>query len=336
MVFIIDLPKIEDAEGLAANQLTPFGEDLIYFLEAQGVPDGLIRSLAKYDFSETARYGFVHSIAGSHADDSWRKTGYCGLGRTVNALGLSTTTTVDVDIVTSSLGAVTYDFLQMIYNACQGDSGLREYGIRTAPKSKKTADGASVAQRLETLRSHLRVYFPSEKTIEQSVGGKDNAGTIFFHSRWWNQTTFPKAVMRDCRSKRPGMLMHSKVLYVRQNPAPVSGSSASSTAAGFAYVGSANLSESAWGRLVKDRASGQPRITCRNWECGVVVPVLRDTASAIDRQAREGEILGIFNGYVPVPMQTPGAPYVDTDSNDSRVSSAGGLGSVLLKPWFQG
>ena len=67
-----------------------------------------------------------------------------------------------------------------------------------------------------------------------------NAGTIYFHSRWWNQTTFPKAVMRDCKSKRPGMLMHSKVLYVR-NP-----SSPSPAAAGFAYVGSANLSESAW------------------------------------------------------------------------------------------
>lgn len=62
MVFIIDLPRIEDAERLAANKLTPFGEDLRYFLEAQGVDDRLVRSLAKYDFSETARYGFVHSM----------------------------------------------------------------------------------------------------------------------------------------------------------------------------------------------------------------------------------------------------------------------------------
>jgi hypothetical protein len=62
MVFIIDLPKIEDAGRLAVNKLTPFGEDLTHFLEAQGVDDGLIRSLAKYDFSETARYGFVHSM----------------------------------------------------------------------------------------------------------------------------------------------------------------------------------------------------------------------------------------------------------------------------------
>lgn len=73
-----------------------------------------------------------------------------------------------------------------------------------------------------------------------------NAGTIYFHSRWWNQTTFPKAVLRDCRSKRAGMLMHSKMLFVRHHAAQKSDVSVSSTAVGFAYVGSANLSESAW------------------------------------------------------------------------------------------
>lgn len=62
MVFVIDLPKIEDPAKRAANTLTPFGEDMAYFLEAQGLDDGLIRSLARYDFSETARYGFVHTM----------------------------------------------------------------------------------------------------------------------------------------------------------------------------------------------------------------------------------------------------------------------------------
>jgi hypothetical protein len=50
---------------------------------------------------------------------------------------------------------------------------MKEYETRTATKSTKTADAASVSQRLEALRSHMRVYFPSEGTIEQSRGGKD-------------------------------------------------------------------------------------------------------------------------------------------------------------------
>jgi hypothetical protein len=42
------------------------------------------------------------------------------------------------------------------------------------------------------------------------------------------------------------MLMHGKVMYVRPHDATSSASSASSAARCFAYVGSANLSESAW------------------------------------------------------------------------------------------
>ena len=57
---------------------------------------------------------------------------------------------------------------------------MREYEFRTAPKSKKSADGASVSQRLEVLRSHVRVYFPSEKTIEQSLGGKNVSAVLLF------------------------------------------------------------------------------------------------------------------------------------------------------------
>lgn len=47
--------------------------------------------------------------------------------------------------------------------------------------------------------------------------------------------------MRDCQSRREGLLMHNKMLFVRsqksqKSPQPIA----------WAYVGSANLSESAW------------------------------------------------------------------------------------------
>jgi len=62
MVFIIDLPKFETAAECEAQQLTPFAESLIYFLEAQELDNHLVESLKKYDFSETKRYAFVHSM----------------------------------------------------------------------------------------------------------------------------------------------------------------------------------------------------------------------------------------------------------------------------------
>ena len=73
----------------------------------------------------------------------------------------------------------------------------------------------------------------------------------------------------------------------------------------WAYVGSANCSESAWGKLVKDRVTKEPKLNCRNWECGVLVPARR-SIPAID-----GRDLKCFETSVPVPMQVPGEPYGD-------------------------
>lgn len=62
MAFIIDLPLIEDPEQRSAAKPTMFADDLTFFLRAQGLDEGLVKSLEKYDFSETARYAFVHSM----------------------------------------------------------------------------------------------------------------------------------------------------------------------------------------------------------------------------------------------------------------------------------
>ena len=66
-----------------------------------------------------------------------------------------------------------------------------------------------------------------------------SAGTIAFRSEWWEASTFPRELFRDCVCRRRGLLVHSKAIFVRHHPSgPAS--------IGWAYVGSANLSESAW------------------------------------------------------------------------------------------
>lgn len=62
MVFIIDLPKFQSAEQRDAQALTPFAEELFYFLRAQGLDEKLLASLRNYDFSATSRYQFVHTM----------------------------------------------------------------------------------------------------------------------------------------------------------------------------------------------------------------------------------------------------------------------------------
>ena len=77
--------------------------------------------------------------------------------------------------------------------------------------------------------------------------------------------------------------------------------------------------------MTKDRTSGHPKMTCRNWECGVLV-LADDPPAAVSsepapsvhlamasKMTSDGQVpgnssLGIFEGVVPVPMQLPGEP----------------------------
>lgn len=105
-------------------------------------------------------------------------------------------------------------------------------------------------------------------------------------------------------------------------------STSSSGFDGWAYVGSANLSVSAWGKLTQDRSSKMMKLTCNNWECGVLVTVPKAAATATAKAKAKAtssseessrnsigldmvssDNLEMFNGVVPVPMEYPGGLY---------------------------
>ncbi|KAI1781471.1 phospholipase D/nuclease [Hypoxylon cercidicola] len=304
IVFLIDLPRIEDPELRSSNNIGAFGEELSYFLRAQGLEESLVSTLANYDFSEANRYRFVHTIGGSHVGDKWQRTGYCGLGRAVTSLKLNTSQDVEVDFVASSLGSVNMDLLSAIYYAAQGDNGMKEYETRS--KGRKNKPPTRVQSALD---NKFRIYFPSYDTVMQSRGGKNAAGTICVQSKWWDAATFPREFIRDCRSVRSGLLIHSKIMMVQH-------SRSGKSEAAYAYVGSANLSESAWGRLVKERGTGNTKLTCRNWECGVIIPIPPQEPGKNKSQCSD---LSDFYDTIPIPMKVPGEAYGATKSK---------------RPWF--
>ena len=213
-VFLIDLPKYRDDGGAAAKP-TPFFEDLMVFLKAMKLQDDVLRRIQEYDFSQASHLGFVHTIGGAHADDAWRLTGLCGLGRTIGVLGLQTLNPLQMDFVTSSVGSLTDEFLRSMYLAVQGDDGLTEFTLRNS----KSFPAKCVGEPQRTVekgrgsewKGNLRIYFPSEQTVKASKGGPQSAGTICLQPRWWNGIGFPRSSMRDCESRRLGLLMHNKV-----------------------------------------------------------------------------------------------------------------------------
>ncbi|KAI9677600.1 MAG: hypothetical protein M1817_006554 [Caeruleum heppii] len=316
MVFLIDLPRLPSHRASpTANRerLSFFGRELLYFLEAMGLERDVVEGVLNFDFSETNHI----ASGGSHAGESWRRTGYCGLGATVRQLGLQNDGPVEVEFVTSSVGSLNDQFLQTMYLAAQGDDGMTEYKWRNPePSQGRRKKGAGVESESEKAQKRLseemkktfRIYFPTSETVERSRGGPACGGTICFQSRWYDGPNFPRALLRDCQSQREGMLMHNKMLFARshypRNPKKP-------PSQGWAYTGSANLSESAWGRLVKDKTTKAPKLNCRNWECGVLIPI---RGAAPDRLPGESGGTSVakmdcFEGKVPVPMRVPGAEY---------------------------
>ncbi|KAL8767691.1 MAG: hypothetical protein Q9209_005871 [Squamulea sp. 1 TL-2023] len=283
-VFLIDLPRLPiEGTTAAAQQMTNFGKELVYFLQAIGLEPSIIDSVHRFDFSTTKDLAFVHTIGGAHFgdDDSWRRTGYCGLGRAVSHLGLGSEDPLNLDYITSSVGSLNTEFLTMLYLAAQGDEGSTEYNWRTTSASKKS----------KLVDRNMQA---AQQSAQKQIG--------------------------------EGMVVNGQILYVY----PTSHTRAEGHKSGsrsWAYIGSANCSESAWGRLVKDRQTKEPKLNCRNWECGVVVPfrrVVHMTGSGLndssigdnptDRPGRgTGTIQGLeaFEKLIPVPMEYPGKEYGD-------------------------
>lgn len=61
---------------------------------------------------------------------------------------------------------------------------------------------------------------------------------------------------------------------------------------------------------MQDKTTKQPRLNCRNWECGVILPLVADQSSSGSGTGTmhlgEKTGLAIFDPLVPVPIRYPG------------------------------
>lgn len=149
----------------------------------------------------------------------------------------------------------------------QGDDGTTEFGWRNdkgGPKKNIKAVSGAEQRLAKEVNANCRIYFPTQNTVARSKGGTavseapfpgigyrfivhygvlclwyaQAGGTICFQAKWYSNPQFPRSLLRDSESKR-GVLSHDKIIYVRPT-------SANTLNKAWAYIGSANLSESAW------------------------------------------------------------------------------------------
>jgi hypothetical protein len=187
--------------------------------------------------------------------------------------------TLELDYAASSLGALKTSFLDQLYKAASGQSSVSEDFLE-----------------------RIRIYFPTHDTVMNSTGGPDCGGIITLSPSFYNSDTFPKQCMRDYKSTRPGVLSHNKLLLARARRAD-------GTPVAWAYVGSANLSESAWGSQKELKSGKMGKLSIKNWECGVVVPVPEESMKTL--KLAEGEVppMSVFKDVVEIPFQYPGERY---------------------------
>jgi hypothetical protein len=304
-VWLIDLPRLPNK--ITADALTDFGKELMFFIEKQGVPQDAREGILNFDFSATKDIAFVHTVGGMLYDDEAERTGLPGLSQAVRRLNLVTSEQdLDIDFAASSMGSLKDEFLKNVHAAASGVNMIERAEAATS-KAKSTYFQAKTHTTDDhSIRDRIRLYFPTHETVTSSTAG--GAGTICLSRKWFEDMSFPRRCFRDYISTRPGLLSHNKILYARGLQRSETESSSDVKKIAWAYVGSANMSESAWGKLIYDRKLKKWKINCKNWECGVLLPV--STEGAKTEAGDDGIVdMEVFKHVVEPPFMYPGLEY---------------------------
>ena len=302
-VFMIDLPRHADGNVSAVEDLTAFGKEIMYFVERMGLDRKARDGMLNFDYSGTSQLAFVHSVGGVSFGEDIKRTGHMGLNKAITELGLQTQN-LQIDFAASSIGSLNDEFLNIIHRSAQG------HGIESIPTpAKKTTNTPST--NTTNIKDVFRIYFPTLDTVKASNRGTDSGGTICLQRQWFTSPKFPQSCFRDYRSLRPGMLSHNKILYARGRRTGGGGGGGDDRAVAWVYVGSANLSESAWGKMTFDRQRKEAKMSCRNWECGVVIPVPADRLAGGEGGADKDGLpgMGVFDGILDLPFVYPAEGY---------------------------
>ena len=134
------------------------------------MPEDIMEKLSLFDFSKLARHGFVHSVGGTHYSDAWRKTTACGLGKCLDELGLRTSDSVRVDVVTSSLGYLDDPLLRALDLVAQGDAGSPSTLSGLRRRCPRLCSGSNVGEGRSSCRRGGSVFAsPSLQTTQSGL-----------------------------------------------------------------------------------------------------------------------------------------------------------------------
>lgn len=240
----------DDTDDESPSGGDDFLQELVHIARAMEFPTPLVKRLHDYCYDAAHGVRLVNSIGHNVYRDDAKHSGMGRLSIAARSLGLSLGD-ASVDYMTSSLGNLDRKFLHNLLRACRGEETEVKPKITTAESDRE--------------QQSLRIIFPSLQTVERSVRGVHSGDTNRLKRAHYEGANFPSSRLFDYVGKRAGILSHCKIIVVR---------SRSDASIGYAYVGSANCSSSAWSSgLSQSKQDKEPSIFCRSYEVGVLVPL---------------------------------------------------------------
>lgn len=253
--YIHDLPKLAAQDKGSPSQ---FEEDFLAHLRALKTPEEFIKSIeGLYDYS-TVKVHLVTSVPGTWSGSKAEQHGLLRLRRVIRDLDLDLVGKmaqheVQVEVCAASVGNLNAKWLRGFYDCALGKEAL-----------DPGASGNSVPP--------LKLFYPTVGDVRSAhQSSQDGASNIGCHTRPWKSVPREiKNIFHHYQSKDPGRLFHQKMILIYN-------CQHSSAPPYFVYLGSANLSQSAWGALEVDKKSNETTsdtklVKMSNFECGVVLP----------------------------------------------------------------
>lgn len=254
--YIHDLPKLPSR---SREQTTGFEADLLTHLRALGTPDDFISSIeGMYDYS-AVKVHLVTSVPGTRSGQRAQQYGLLRLRRVLQELDLDlaqkrSAGDLRLEICTASLGKLSAGWLKGFFDCAMGRD------LMEVPEPDSDVPG------------ELKLFYPTNDDVMAAENEpQPGAANIGCHVRPWLST--PKNIrnlFHHYHSKDTGRILHQKLIIAYNHRDPT-------TPPYYLYVGSANLSQSAWGLLEKDKKGNEETCDLKltkmtNFECGVVVP----------------------------------------------------------------
>ncbi|KAK8081188.1 hypothetical protein PG997_009006 [Apiospora hydei] len=267
--YIHDVPRRRDER--ASRPPAGFEGTLLTHMEALRTPPAFLDSVRGwYDYSSVKVY-LVTSHPGTFSGPlKAEQHGLLRLRKIVRHLGLNLgrdkpdddddddNEQVRLEVCTASVGSISARWLSAFYKCALGRQDIR------VPEEEENNE----------VVPDIKLFYPSVDDVRSaSADSQDAASNIGCHLRPWN--TAPQAVKRifhHYHSRDIGRLFHQKLIMAYNPDQP-------HAPPHYIYVGSANLSQSAWGSVAEDKTKKGNEATCHtklagvfNFECGVVIP----------------------------------------------------------------